>query len=252
MPGSLRSARPFPRSSEPLEGLQKGRPSGLLPPLIRGVCRAYLTRQKGSIRTFLRPLIRGFDNPPGHPAWRPSRPIRGLAFGVTTTMAITADIPITFRVTPALRDELERRAHEAGGKASAATYARDIVTRYIGLTLPDPRDDQRLSALTAGLDRLVQEALKHGERRSAEAGQELLSATTGIAMPAPIRTTRTTDHLTPDRLEAVRELSKVGGLLNQITRHINSGGLVDDKLKARTEAVVAQLAETIKRIADID
>lgn len=167
-------------------------------------------------------------------------------------MAVSADIPITFRVTPALRDELEQRAREIGGKASAATYARNIVTRYIGLTMPTPDTDARLAELTAGLAHLVSEARKHREYRSADAGQELLDKTTGIAMPAPQQTRRSTDHLTPDRLEAVREMSKVGGLLNQITRHLNSGGLADDKLKARTEAVIAQLAQTIKRVADIE
>lgn len=167
-------------------------------------------------------------------------------------MAVSADIPITFRCTPALRDELERRAREAGGKASAATYARDIVTRYIGLSMPAPETDARLAELTAGLAHLVAEARRHGERRSAEEGQALLDKTTGIAMPAPQHTRRSTDHLSPDRVEAVRELSKVGGLLNQITRHLNSGGLADDRLRTRTEAVIAQLAQTIKRVADIE
>lgn len=164
-------------------------------------------------------------------------------------MAITADIPITFRVTPQMRDELERLATQAGHK-SAATYARDLVTRTMGLTLPAPLSDaqeQRLAAIASDLDRLVQEAAKRGERRAAAEAQEILTKATGIAMPAPIRTTRTTDHLTPDRLEAIRQLSVVGGNLNQLCRHLNTGGRLPEATKV--ESLLDQLTKAIDRIA---
>ncbi|PPD13963.1 MAG: hypothetical protein CTY25_12060 [Methylobacterium sp.] len=164
-------------------------------------------------------------------------------------MAVSADIPITFRVTPQMRDELERLATKAGHK-SAATYARDLVTRTMGLTLPAPPSsahEERLAAIASHLDRLVQEAAKRGERKAAQEAQEILNMATGISMPSPVRSTRSTDHLTPDRLAAIRQLSVVGGNLNQLCRWLNTGGRLPEA--TRVETLLDNLTSAIDRIA---
>lgn len=116
-------------------------------------------------------------------------------------MAISADIPITFRVSPEMSALLATRAAELGFR-SGATYARWLVEQGVGIkALPETRGE------------------------------------------------RSTDAISPERRKAIAELSRVGGNLNQLVRHLNSGAHADERLRARTEEVIASIAAIIRETA---